>query len=449
MNINFRLNNLTNICSNRENKEIASGSFLSFLFKIAGIATTYVYILLITRLYGVKSLGIFSICLTLSLLFAMSGKLGLDTAALKYISQYNHTKNIVQISKIYWMAWIRIFFYSTSLAIFIYIIADTIALVLFRKPEILPGVRIIPFVIVPMALASLNQESLRAIKKFGYYSFFLTQSNLLFSIVGLLVLHSFFGRAMVSAPVFALAFGVGMTFFFSQAIWLKNAKVGLPWDNRTVEPEVSSRRLFKVALPLVLANSMNFIMQWTDTLSLSFFCPVWLVGIYTTATKVANLANIPYMVINSIAAPMISGYYGNNHLTKLKILMKKLTVAATVGGVLTGIVIFLLGEQILLLFGQQFTKGVLALDILLLARIGQAFAGPAVAMLQMTGKEHTFKKIMIISATLNIFLNIILVPLYGIEGAAIATMISILLMNIASRFASTKHLHQKLFNEII
>ena len=64
------------------------------------------------------------------------------------------------------------------------------------------------------------------------------------------------------------------------------------------------------------------------------------------------------------------------------------------------------------------------------ARLVSAFTGPAANLLQMTGRQVIFMKVLFAGAVINIVMNYFLIPIYGIAGAAVATMSSIIFWNV-------------------
>jgi O-antigen/teichoic acid export membrane protein len=90
---------------------------------------------------------------------------------------------------------------------------------------------------------------------------------------------------------------------------------------------------------------------------------------------------------------------------------------------------FLLG-----IFGEQFKTGSAALIILAGGSLVNALTGSVGVLLQMTGRQKEYNYIVITAAGINIALNIILIPAYGIIGAAIASASSKILQNIAAAF---------------
>lgn len=59
-----------------------------------------------------------------------------------------------------------------------------------------------------------------------------------------------------------------------------------------------------------------------------------------------------------------------------------------------------------------------------------AFSGPAGNILQMTGRQVIFMNVLFVGAVINVVLNYFLIPLYGIEGAAFASMTSVIFWNL-------------------
>ena len=82
------------------------------------------------------------------------------------------------------------------------------------------------------------------------------------------------------------------------------------------------------------------------------------------------------------------------------------------------------------LFGQEFKVGVTAFIFLSFGRLISSFSGSVGNILQMTGNQNIYGFILLIGALLNVVLNYMLIPKYGINGAAIASMSSLIVWNL-------------------
>ena len=82
------------------------------------------------------------------------------------------------------------------------------------------------------------------------------------------------------------------------------------------------------------------------------------------------------------------------------------------------------------IFGPEYAVGATALAILAFGQLVTAGMGLAVPILNMTGHERDTAKVLAVSVLVNVTLNALLIPLWGIEGAALAAVISVAMWNI-------------------
>ena len=99
----------------------------------------------------------------------------------------------------------------------------------------------------------------------------------------------------------------------------------------------------------------------------------------------------------------------------------------------------------MIFFGNEYVKGKWVLIILSLGQFVNCIAGPAGYILQMTGKEKVFKNIIIFSVFINVTLNFILVPFYGILGASLSSLFSLLISSTCSLYIIYKDYNVKSF----
>jgi len=172
-------------------------------------------------------------------------------------------------------------------------------------------------------------------------------------------------------------------------------------------------------------------MAWTDKLMLGNMRSPEEVGIYFTAFKLSMFASIALMAVNSIAAPIFAELYGKKDMDRLRKVAhqsSKIIFLTTLPLVL-GFLIF--PDFLLGLFGPEFAeKGVIAFMLLSFGKLISSLSGSVGNILQMTGKQVAFMNILFIGAIVNLVLNLFLIPKFGINGAALASMISLSLWNL-------------------
>lgn len=157
-----------------------------------------------------------------------------------------------------------------------------------------------------------------------------------------------------------------------------------------------------------------------------------LVGIYAVSMKLALLTSFILASVNIVLAPKISELYYLHKHDELQSVVQKTTKLIALLSLPIVVILIVFGELFLSFFGADFVIGYMALVFLLVGQIFSVFSGPAEFFLNMTGHQKELNITTIACAILNIVLNYFLIPIYGIEGAASASMISLIVMKIVT-----------------
>jgi len=191
----------------------------------------------------------------------------------------------------------------------------------------------------------------------------------------------------------------------------------------------------------MFAQSVQFIMAWTDKLMLGAMdtpnvvngttTNVEEVGVYYTAFKLSMFAAVALMAINSIASPKFAEMFAKNDMEGLKKVIYQSTKMIFWSSAPLVAIFFIFPEFFLSLFGEEFKVGVTAFIFLSCGRLISSFSGSVGNILQMTGNQNIYAKILFFGAILNVLLNLMLIPRYGINGAALASMCSLTVWNLS------------------
>ena len=157
------------------------------------------------------------------------------------------------------------------------------------------------------------------------------------------------------------------------------------------------------------------------------------VGVYHIAFRLSMFAAIALMSINSIISPKISEMFSRNDMIGLEKIVHQSTKIIFWTSLPLVIIFFTFPSFFLGIFGdgEEFQSGIVAFLLLSLARLISALSGPVGNILQMTGHQNSYAKILFLGALINVMLNLILIPDYGINGAAIASTSSLIFWNIS------------------
>ncbi len=187
--------------------------------------------------------------------------------------------------------------------------------------------------------------------------------------------------------------------------------------------------LLSFSLPLLGAGAVGIIMEWTDTMMLGYFTSTPEVGIYNVALRVAALSVMVHLAFTSIFAPIAADLLQRNKMESLDQLLRIDTRWVFTLTLPIFVLVVLLSRDILVIFGPEFTQGSVALMILTSALFFNACTGPGGAIIRMSGRTRLTFANNCGAGVLNVLLNLLLIPRFGILGAALATGASIVVVN--------------------
>ncbi|TLD42419.1 MAG: Polysaccharide biosynthesis protein [Candidatus Jettenia ecosi] len=407
-------------------KELLKGSSIAFIIRMLGMVTGYLFALLVTRNYGAEAMGIFALSQTVLLVISLFSKLGLDTASMRFISEYSSQGKWNSVKEVYIKSLKMVIPVSLFLSCLFFYFSPFISDYFFKKPHLSSYFQIISLSILPLVILSIHSESLRGLKKIIAYAFF---RNMSVSLSGAVVIGiAIFLSKDARVPVIAHVIGIIILTIVSLIVWLKHTNI----FKYTIENSISYNTILNVSLPLMLSSSMLFILQWTDTIMLGILKTEAEVGIYNVALKIANFTSISLFAINSIAAPKFAEFYGKRDMKGLGKVARQSTKLIFWSSFPVLLIFLFFPSMVLGVFGTEFKSGVYALILLTIGQFVNAISGSVGLILQMTGKQKAFQNIIVIATILNIGLNAFLIPKYGINGAAFATAISITFWNLSS-----------------
>ena len=417
---------------------LIKGSGTVLFTKVAGIGLVFIYHLLLTRYLGSSEYGIYVYAFVISGTLSMIGQLGINRGGLKFMSgfvaklEYSKLKGVIYRSH-------QIIFLTCIL-----LGMCTFGVIWILKPEIDEKL-FIAFVIViwriPLnGLMILRQQVARSFKSMS--KAYIPDQILLPILCALAVyiLHWMnilsYGTALISyilCSVIILITG-----------WLM-VKKGIPKAVFKAKAQYNTVELMKVSLPLFFASFMLIIFNRIDLIMLGPLSSVTATGIYNAAVKIAKLSSFPIFAINAIATPMIAGLYYRGETKRLEQLLHhaiNIVVLITIPIVIVSIV---LNEELLSIFGEDFKSGSLGLIFLVAANFINASCGTVGALLTMCGQQNAHAKIFLWTALTNVALNLLLIPKFSISGAAIATLISTMMLNVWMVYIAKKRLNIKAY----
>lgn len=215
-------------------------------------------------------------------------------------------------------------------------------------------------------------------------------------------------------------FATTLGFLLILGLWYRYRPARL----RLVPADPAGNRGFRHALPFALLAGLGIVNTQTDVLMLGFLGRPEDVGFYRIASRVASLVAFAMTAVGGTLAPRIAALHAVGKRAEMQILSTKATLATSLFALPMALALVFGGSWVLLLFGEEFQKGATALAILSVGQLINATMGMAVLLLTMTGHHALVARTLAVSAFLNIALNALLIPPFGVSGAALATTIT-------------------------
>lgn len=401
-------------------KHLLQNSGLTFVLRIAGMGLGYLVAILISNFYGAEVFGRYSIMVTFSLFAIMLFSLGIPTAIVKLTSTPKfYSFNLPQNNYLNKAAFILLV--SSILgSLLIFILKYFFAFTVFQD-EILHDYflylsLLFPFLILHGFINEFFRGSQQFIK-YGLFTFILPALILIL----LIFLLQYIGQLNEAYLFLSYLLGFAVVVLLSLKYFPFKLKLKLAYPTKD---------LFQLSLPMLFSSTFIFLTNWTDIFMLGILVPKQDVGIYNAAWKIATLTVIVINVVNIILGPQIAKLFESNDLTGLKRKVQQATQLVTLFTIPLIVVILVFRNPLLNMFGEAYLEGEITLIVLGIGMLFNALSGSVTLVLNMTNKQIALRNFTIIAAFSNILLNYFLIKQYGIMGAALATTITTILLNV-------------------
>lgn len=410
--------------SNTHFNEVFSGSFIAFILRIFGAVATYVFTFIVSKYYGARGMGIYSLSLSALVILEMFGTMGFKTSVLRFVGQFSAENNHHKIKSLYKDILELAIPISLTLAVVLYLFSSKISTSIFHNEALSASFKIISFIAPICVVNSINMELIRGLKNIPLSEYIRNLNEPLFNIPLLLAISLFIANYYV--PVVSFSLAMVSSFLISTTYVTKKMRT---FTKKTQE-SLSKSELLKISSPMMITAFSFLIMGQIGTIMLGMFSTTENVGIYSIALKLASVTSFILYAINTISAPKFSELYWASNIEDLKKVVK-FSTKLIFGFSFPFLTIFILFPKFFMgIFGQEFRVGSYALIFLTIGQFVNASSGSVGIFLNMTGKQRVFRNIILTTTLMNVILSYILIPKFGINGAAIATMVSISFWNI-------------------
>lgn len=413
--------------SNRPNlneslQKIAKGAGFILMGTLTGRAFGYGSRIIIARFLGAADYGLILLGFAALTVATALAAIGLPAAVTRYVSFYKGKDDNGRIKGTVLSA-IKINFpISVIFALLLFLCAGWISTHIFHDANLIPVLEVFslapPFLVLAQNLlsATVGFQDMR----YQVYTQQIFQEVFKFSAIVILFV---FGFGVIGAAwgwVLAIVLMPLLAFYFLQ-------KRVFPIFTMKIKAIPVERELLSFSWPLIFVSISGIIMGFTDTLMLGYFCTSYEVGLYNMVLPTAMLIRIPLDAFGTISMPVITELYSRGRNEDLRDTYSAVTKWILFLAFPAFLLMSLFAQDIIkILFGNEYVIGARALSILAFGFIVSASLGPATNIINAFGKTKIGMKCCLAGSAVNLCLNFYLIPVFGINGAAIATAASLI-----------------------
>lgn len=387
-------------------------SWLSISQIITSICA-FLWTIIIARYLGVSDYGIVSFAISFTGLLGIIMDLGMSTYLTREIA-----KNKNKLQKYF----NNIFLFKLILAIFLFFISVFVLYILGYPHLTIVVTLIFTIELIFMSMVGFFNGIFQAFENVKYQAIgTILNSGLL--LIGILI-TIFFDLGII-AIAFAYMFGYLIFFTYLSLKYLQefnfpHFELDLPFI----------KEVLIGSAPFGLTNFFYTIYFSIDVVMLSYLTGDYTTGIYKSAYNIINVFTTFFVVYQSVIFPVMSKFFEESQnliKTSYELSVKYLLLIILPISI---IICFYARPIVDLIYSSQYSLASAPVQILIWAVSFLFINGAASILLNAIDKEKTVTKIYIFAAIFNVCLNVILIPLFSYDGAAIATVISEIVITI-------------------
>lgn len=381
--------------------------------------------ILLARLLGASGYGVYAFVFALASLASVPGLIGLPPLVVRETAR-GEIEGAWGVVRGVW-CWANAVALGLSLLVFA---AGLLALGLGSVQEQpLRDTFFLGLFLVPLlALAAIRSASLRGLRQVlaGIVPEQVVRPALM--VLFLLGVMAWSSAELSPADAMGLMLVATLVAFLLGALLLRRYR---PLAVATARPEIHGRTWFRAAWPMGLTQGFQQLNRYADVILLGILAVAADVGVYRVAAQGALLVSLGLTALNMVIGPFFARLYANEERQELQKLARRTAQAALGLGIPAFVLFALYGEWLLVtLFGPEFAGSYWPLLILASGQLANAGFGATGMLLNMTGHERDVTRVVAGAVGLNVALNLALIPLFGVIGAALATSVSLAFWNV-------------------
>jgi O-antigen/teichoic acid export membrane protein len=407
-----------------ENKLVFKSINVLFL-RIGGMLLFFALTLFLTNNFQAELVGQYDFSRALLIFLGGICVFGMHQSVIYYAGYLKSRNSLSHLKRVYKKMVVIVF--SIALVFFLAVIGVSPKFIdgLFDK-EVSQLVTYSVFALFFYGITLLNIDVFRAINKIYVSEFYrnIMRYALFFAAIVYLYIS---GNPQFLVEVFLLNFAflalvstAFLVYYFSRLSIEKTSE------------EITYKQILRRSGPMAISAITYLLMQSVDVILLSKYSSFERVAFYSVAIKLTTVLSLVLASVNTVYAPSFAEWYNLNDMKSLREGIKRSTRLIFLFTFPAIIAVLVFSKMILSFFGPGYVEARWALIILLVGQAVNALCGSVGVYMNMTGKQVVFQRILVAAFSINIVLNLILIPVYDLLGAAVATAISTVFWNVVT-----------------
>ncbi len=404
--------------------------FLVRLLPIIGLRVCFIGINLVSgallaRVLGQADYGIYIYAVTIASMATIPASLGFDRFLVREVSIYLAQQEWSRLTGLIYLSNRLVLVASMGLA-------GLLLAIVWRSEIIAQSLRVpISVGLLYIPIGALRSLRLAVIKGLDQVAWSLIPEWVIAPIMLIGIVGAIHWVSPVSISVTSVMTIHLMVMMATLGIGTITLKYILPQTRQQIKPQYNRRVWIVGALPMMILGGLQTVQARIDILMLGLLGSTGNVAIYSAVLQGTQFTSVILLSANIVISARIASLYVKNSSDQLQQLVTCSARVVTGLSCLTVLILVGFGPAYLKIFGDNYVQGWGALAILSLGQLVNAATGSVGVLLNMTGHERHMVVSTGLSAILNVVLNIILIPIWGLNGAALSTTISLIFVNVA------------------
>lgn len=396
-----------------------------FAIQLVGFALLYFQHVILARLFNEQEYGSYIFATNSAQLLALVGGMGFSLSALKFVAEYDSTGEYHLLRGFIWFA--------ARLVVGVSLLITCLAIVgaAFFTPTtidhqvVLLGLGLIPLMALEVFVASVIRGFQQVVH--AQVPTQIVKPILLLLIVLLLLAVTDWKASLVGIGGLAGALAA------SVLLEIGFAGYNLRQRRSPTPPGSEYNMWLKNTLPQWGELSLVNAGDRAPLIIVGFLLGAEEVALFAIVTRLADIVFFVNYSANQVFTPMIAPLYRKGDTARLQSLIFFAARISFWGAVGIGVVVLLLSDFILGLFGPAYTGAyaTLLLIVLMVGRIGNSLTGVGSYILAMTHYEDDLFAIRLVSVGTSLLFIVLTVPQIGLLGAAIGKAVAVLISDVA------------------